>query len=243
VPLTKPLNVIATAAANCFRPGYWRALAQTTLAWRWRHARRPLKVVTLTDVYREPHEIRMWQVPAGSFGDTPLPDLLALCTLVRRRRPAKLFEFGTFRGLTTLQLALNTDDTARIFTLDIPPENRSSLTEGGWDATVSDAVVGELYRSSPYAAKVTQILCDSRKFDPEPYAGQMDFIFIDASHEFDFVRNDTEKALRMAAKGGIIAWHDYSAEFTGVKRVLEDLARSREVCWVAGTYVAYCIIE
>lgn len=241
--LEKVASLSRTFLTSCLNPAYLRHLAQASNRWGWARARRPLKTVSLESLTTQPHEVRLWRMPTGSFGDSPLTDLMVLCTLVRMRRPKNVFEFGTFRGLATLQLALNTEESTRIFTLDIPPEKRSTLTEGGWDAGVSDSIIGELYRNSPYASRVTQILCDSRELDTTPYAGQMDFIFIDASHEYEFVKNDSEKAFQMVSRGGIIAWHDYAETFHGVRRYLEELARTREVCWVKDTWVAFCKVD
>ena len=38
----------------------------------------------------------------------------------------------------------------------------------------------------------------------------MDFIFVDGSHSYDYVLNDSRKALSLLRGGkGIILWHDY----------------------------------
>lgn len=220
-------------------PGYWRTIIQTTLAWGWTHSARGLRRVRLEDLNEHPHELSLLRSGRNAFGDTTLMDSIALFSLVRTQRPQKLFEIGTFRGLTTVQLAMNTDESAHIYTLDIEPEARKTLADGSFDAGVADDIVGQLYRQTPYASRITQIFCDSRKFDPAPFAKQIDFVFIDACHDYEFVKNDTDKAMQMIRPGGIIAWHDYSRTFTGVKRCLEELALKQEVCWVEGTYIAF----
>jgi hypothetical protein len=53
-------------------------------------------------------------------GDVQEMDLLALCTITASHRPKRIFEIGTFRGRSTLCLALNADPEGKVFTLDLP---------------------------------------------------------------------------------------------------------------------------
>jgi hypothetical protein len=50
----------------------------------------------------------------------------------------------------------------------------------------------------------------------------MDFIFIDASHLYEFVRNDSVKAMEMLAPGGIVVWHDFAPKSEGVVRFVGE---------------------
>jgi len=51
-----------------------------------------------------------------------------------------------------------------------------------------------------------------------------DLIFIDGSHTQEYVKNDTELALRLVQKNnGIILWHDYDTEWDGVTKTMEIL--------------------
>src|SRR5207249_2287328 len=60
-------------------------------------------------------------------------------------------------------------------------------------------------------------------FDYTPYAGRMDVVFVDGAHSYNYVVNDTERALEMLAPGGTVAWDDYPA-VPGVYRHLNELA-------------------
>ena len=240
--LRRTVSAIGTAATNFFRPKYLRHMARETYRWGWEHRRRPVKATTLEALERQapaPFELRLYRAPL-TFGDTFTPDTLALTTLVRLRNPRTVFEFGTFRGLMTVNLLINAADDAQMYTLDIPPEKRDTLTAGGWDRSIDDSVIGEIYRRSPYAGRITQILSDSRALDTAPYVGKMDFVFIDASHEYEFVVNDTKKAFEMLSPDGVVAWHDYADDYPGVRRHLDELGREREVFWVTGTRIAFC---
>src|SRR6185503_17662195 len=53
-------------------------------------------------------------------GNVSERELITICRLVRQQQPMTLFEFGTFDGRTTLNLAANAPSDARVFTLDLP---------------------------------------------------------------------------------------------------------------------------
>ena len=65
------------------------------------------------------------------------------------------------------------------------------------------------YGGTEVEPKITQLFGDSKSFDAAPYAGQCDLVFVDGSHAYSYVKNDTEKALAMTRPGGVILWHDY----------------------------------
>ena len=151
-----------------------------------------------------------------------------------------VFEFGTFTGHTTVNLAMNSAKDAQIFTLDLPPEERGTLDGLNWEKEIDDAIIGRHYRSSSFLPQITQILDDSRAFDAAPFLDKMDFVFVDACHEPDFVVNDSAKAFKMLSSDGIIAWHDYSRACPGVTHYLDALACKREVFIIDGTQIAFC---
>ena len=45
--------------------------------------------------------------------------------------------------------------------------------------------------------------------DGWPNGKHYDFIFIDGSHEFADIAQDTRNAFRLLKPGGVIVWHDY----------------------------------
>lgn len=160
-----------------------------------------------------------------SFKDwnlTPL-ELFYVCALAGAVRPRRVFEFGTFDGNTTLHLARNCPE-AELWTLDLPdPENHFR--------------VGSRFAGRPEAARIHQIRADSRVHDFSEHRGRMEFILIDAGHEYDCVAADTRNALAMAAPDATILWHDYLS-FEGVKRAVDETAVSHPVVHIAGTELA-----
>jgi len=50
----------------------------------------------------------------------------------------------------------------------------------------------------------------------------IDFIFIDACHEYEYVKRDIEAALPKMKKGGILAGHDHNWQHPGVMRAVKE---------------------
>lgn len=142
--------------------------------------------------------------PVPYHGDISTYELITLNSLVKHYQPKTLFEIGTLHGRTTVNLLANSPDGATVYTLDILeelPDNK--------------------FASHPRAKDVKRIVNDSRTLDTTPYAKKMDFVFIDANHEYDFVLNDSEKAMELVSDNGVVVWHDYTF-VAETKRAIND---------------------
>ena len=177
-------------------------------------------IAALTD----PTHPVLLRAPDGAPGNVTLAELVALALLVRTVRPQHVFEIGTFDGRTTLTLADNAPE-ARVSTLDLPrteldrtafavaPEERALIDK--------DASGSRFLAFADARARIEQCYGDSATFDFSPYAGRCQFVFIDGSHAYEYVRSDTERAFAMVGARGVIAWHDYG-EWPGVTRALNE---------------------
>lgn len=199
---------------------------------------RPLRTIQfrLTRRLKDRHPHQIWpgiesvavtiRPLVGRFGNVKQHELLTLCAVVRHIDARRLFEFGTFDGQTTWHLAANSGPEARVLTLDLPPDHPARRNPKH-DRTVGSifgvGVAGQ-YANTSEAGKIEQLYGDSLEFDPEPYRGQIDFCFIDASHEYRHVQRDTTNARIMVRPGGAIFWHDYSRWWPGVQKCLDELS-------------------
>jgi Methyltransferase domain len=173
----------------------------------------------------------------GQFGNVTPDELMVLCGVARVTGARRVFEFGTFDGLTTWHLAANTPDDARIWSLDLPLDHPARVVTAH-DRTVGKihgVGVGGQYEGTPEARKVSQLYSDSLALDPEPFRGQIDLCFIDAGHGYEHVSTDTRNALVMVRPGGTIIWHDYSRWWPGVQKCLDDLKNTMPVFRISRT--------
>lgn len=164
---------------------------------------------------------------------------LCLVLLLKKARAKSVFEFGTYKGVSITQLALNLPGDSRIFTLDLPDEpaqTKFAIADAEDETIARESGKGSLV---PIALRprVQFLKQDSAAFDESPYAGQMDFVFVDGAHTYNYVRNDSEKGWRMLRRGGIIAWHDCRPQDADVVRYL--LAGSYQPTRISGTTLAF----
>lgn len=201
--------------------------------------RSPIPAMTLDALVERETSVTVSDFEARD-GNVSLYELLAISAIVRHRQPRVVLEIGTFDGNTTLQMAQNSPQGARIHTLDLPPGSAAAAKLDPHDRPYIDdtAKAERRYERSPYADKVVQHLGDSATFDfgslPRP-----EVAFIDGSHSYDYVKNDTEKVLRILAPGGIILWHDYRPAWPGVIRYLDERSRDLDLARIDGTSLVY----
>jgi len=163
-------------------------------------------------------------------------ELCCINTIVNALKPTRLFEFGTFDGRTTLNLAANSPAHAVVLTIDLPER----------PATLLGRRLGERFLDRPERSKIHQFQCDTTHFDYAPFTGRMQFIFVDACHEYEFVQNDTRAAFQMAdSAGAVILWHDYGT-WPGVTRAVDEFSLAnpagRSVFRIEGTSLACLIV-
>jgi predicted O-methyltransferase YrrM len=152
------------------------------------------------------------------------------------------FEIGTNRGRTALSVARSNPDLD-VYTLDLPSPEAGGETE--LDLTEADKRLftdwrrGEAFEDTPEAERITQLLGDSASYDFSEYEGKMDVVFIDGSHSYPYVTNDTRVAEEMLTANGTIVWDDYPG-FPGVLQCVLESARRLDgpVFHILGTRMA-----
>lgn len=175
-------------------------------------------------------------------------DIVNLCLICKIMKPRVVFEIGTLQGYTALHFALNTPDDAKIFTLDLPkdtPQRRLLPTTFRDDKIIAGYLSSPsyLFERSPAASKITCLFGDSATFDFSNFHGKVDFFFIDGSHSYEYVRSDTQNALKCCRPGGLIAWHDFGklGSAQGVSKWVLELSRDREIFALPGGSLAFMI--
>lgn len=177
----------------------------------------------------------------GIGASISLAEAEVLVALMKKSCATRVFEFGTYKGVSTTQLALNIPEGGMIFTLDLPEDHPAyslSISKAEERKIAAEGEKGILIPSD-LLSKVTFLQADSALFDTTPYRQSMDMVFVDGAHSYDYVKNDTEKGLEMLRTGGIIAWHDCIPSHPEVVSYLKGSGLDPTL--VAGTAVAYAI--
>ena len=156
-------------------------------------------------------------------GSLPWCDIVPLLSLLVDRKPRAVLEVGTFNGHTTRLMALNLPE-ATIHTVDLP-----ETFDGGFEKDdfhlIAARNVGIEHRSDASIGNVRQHFGDTASWDFS--TANATFFFIDGSHTYDYVRNDTERALA-ASRGrrATLLWHDCNIMHPDVTAWLIEMIQS-----------------
>jgi predicted O-methyltransferase YrrM len=149
-------------------------------------------------------------------------DIEALAALLLALKPKRVFEIGTFRGASS-QMMLRL--LPKVEVVSIAFVNEAASRQFNNDELAIEEV-GALV-TAENRPRYTQLIGDSHQIDPEVFVqahGKMDLVFIDGDHSREGVRQDTDLARAILAKGGAIAWHDANPKkrYIGSRLFLEQ---------------------
>lgn len=169
--------------------------------------------------------------PVDRAGGLTLEELAIVIGIAKRLGQCRIFEIGSFRGRTTVNLAHNCPE-AELVTFDLPTDQ---LTDDGLAYRLSpkgqqeagDKERGYFFERYPHlAGRITRLFGDSAQYDFRPQYGTFDLVLIDGSHRYENVLIDSETALRLLRPdGGVVLWHDYvdHPELRGVVRAVHEI--------------------
>jgi hypothetical protein len=180
--------------------------------------------------------------------NTPVTfDTVILLALAKLVQPRTIFEFGTFFGVQTFNLARNMPET-KLFTLDLENLSQSQAIENDQDRFVSmTGVQGRsrlAFLGTPAEKRITRLFGDSNHFDFSKFTNQMDLVYVDGGHDFRTVKSDSENALGMRTTGraSCVAWHDYTNPvYPDLTRYLIDLSEGHTMFHIAESWTTFCL--
>lgn len=205
-------------------------------------------------------------IPSSAIGGMTLLESSVLVSLCKLLDPRRLFEFGTFLGASTLLLAENTHDDARIFTLDMGAD-AAERGDGALPAASGTAGLDILGRgdhndsylrgqyqqrgavciaraSEQTRRKVQQLHQDSRTLNPaaHDFVRAFDYVLIDGGHDLETIAADTANAERMIREDAVILWHDYrSSIHADVTEFMAEYSAPGPLYHVEHTLLAFCL--
>jgi len=207
--------------------------------------------IDLAEVVSENVPIQIRE-PVDIDGNISLAEITVLSKLVKRYNPKRLFEIGTFDGRTTLNLAANASDDAKVYTLDLPKDKlfKTDLPlEVGEEKYIDKEASGARFLESDCQQKITQLYGDSATYDFSSFYNTVDFIFIDGSHSYRYVLHDSRLALKLLRDGqGVILWHDYGKQWwQGLTTALNEMYAAgkefKNIQHIEGTSLVYLVID
>jgi predicted O-methyltransferase YrrM len=127
-------------------------------------------------------------------------------------------EIGVYKGETS-KLLLETFPDLILYMVDIwEGENVGKdiyADESAYEATLNNV--------APFGGRAIIIRADSVGVSKHIKDGSLDFVFIDAAHDYDSVKKDIEAWYPKVRKGGLVTGHDYNKiRFPGVVRAVDE---------------------
>ena len=184
--------------------------------------------------------------PSTRLGDVGSPaGYHVLGALAGGLQPRTILEFGTYLGVSTLALALNTPPACRIFTVDLPDDaSGNSVPElnalDQHHVSTSRHRVGEAFLGASVEKKIVSVRADSMSFQAETVVPSADLVYVDGGHSLPVIEKDTANAFKVLSPEGTIVWDDYFHLYPDVVKFLDALAEEHRLVGIAGTnYVIF----
>jgi predicted O-methyltransferase YrrM len=143
---------------------------------------------------------------------------------------SKFVEVGSWKGKSAAYLAVEIINSKKNITLDCIDTWEGSSEHVNYEHVKSNSLY-ELFikNTSSLSNVINPIRMDSINASKKYENNSIDFIFIDASHEYDFVKKDIEAWFPKVKIGGIIAGHDYKTGWIGVDKAVDEFFVDKKI--------------
>ena len=157
-----------------------------------------------------------------------------LINLLANRSHARGAEIGVQAGRTTSRLLTKLPGLEKLYCVDLwrlyPDYEKDRVRQG--DAWPSQGLLDEDEKKFrklvfPFGMKVLTLKMDSVRAATYVEDGSLDFVFIDANHLYEYVRDDIAAWTPKVRRGGLVIGHDYNYPVKmhtwGVKRAVDEV--------------------
>ncbi len=158
-------------------------------------------------------------------GMTDYKDYLALAAILEQFQPKRIFEIGTYQGVTT-DFILQVVPEAEVISIAFINPLNSFFRKKYNNSELSEKEVGS-FVAKERRSRYYQMIGNSHAIKPKEFLkefGPMDFVFIDGDHSAKGVQQDTQLAKKILTDMGTICWHDANPKerYLAVRNYLEN---------------------
>src|SRR5579864_5803701 len=153
---------------------------------------RHIRPYVIFNLLQSPPADRIANVKIPNRRDIRLLETYLLVTAIRVVNAKRIFEFGTFFGSTTLNLALNSPPDTEILTLDLGRGDAKGLEQDAADAPLTQMHFDRTamdYSGISVCTKIKELTGNSRVFDFSQLRDSIDLVFIDGGHDYETVKS------------------------------------------------------
>lgn len=159
--------------------------------------------------------------------------------VIEKFNNAKFVEVGSWKGRSSVFMGveiLNSNKNIEFYCVDTW---KGSSEHIGMDILNEDGLYKEFIKNiQPISNFIRPIRKTSEEASNDFMDESLDFVFIDAAHDYESVKNDIKYWYPKIKYGGIIAGHDYPT-WEGVTAAVDEWSKnngfqiySSETCWI-----------
>ena len=143
---------------------------------------------------------------------------------------SKFVEVGSWKGKSAAYIAVEIINSKKDISLDCIDTWKGSSEHVNDDYVKSNSLY-ELFikNTSSLSSVINPIRMDSVDASKKYENNSIDFIFIDASHEYEYVKKDIEAWFPKVKINGIIAGHDYKNGWVGVDKAVDEFFVDKKI--------------
>ena len=135
----------------------------------------------------------------------PRPMILYLKN-IKKQNPLVGIEIGVREGINAKSILENLN-IQKLYLIDPSPESYKSVNER----------LKEYHNQISFFKKTSDDAIQDIK-------EEIDFVYIDGNHEYDYVKRDIENYFRKLKKNGVIGGHDFYGDFNGIIKAVMEFA-------------------
>lgn len=159
-----------------------------------------------------------WHNIPGWIGDNPTYRK----ALSRAEDGAHFVEIGVYHGRSAAFMAVEIANSGLQIKFDAIDHFKGSAEHGDLSATLYDACMRNL---EPVKDYVNVIKMDSPTAVKKYKDATLDFVFVDASHDYESVIADLRAWYKKVKHGGIFAGDDYQPSWPGVIQAVNEFSK------------------
>jgi predicted O-methyltransferase YrrM len=175
-----------------------------------------------------------WENVEGSFTFQSLYD-----NIIQKFNDAIFVEIGVWKGKSAIYMAekiKTSGKNIKFWAIDI--FNGSGYE---YDKDVLEGTLLEKYHINiePVKDFIETLIGDSKELHEKFENESIDFLFLDADHEYRAVKEDLRLWFPKIKKGGIIAGHDYNESSCGVRQAVDEYFLFGAQSYIGGCWIFY----
>lgn len=152
---------------------------------------------------------------------------------------ARFVEVGSWKGRSSAYMGVEIHNSGKKIHFDCVDTWMGSIEHQNDPFVLSDMLYFEFLKNTESLRHIIRPIRSTSLDAAKLYGDEsLDFVFIDASHEYEDVMNDIITWFPKVKNGGVISGHDYRGDFPGVIRAVNDFFEQKKIkfeqfldCW------------